>query len=245
MNSTIDWCEPNYAVTPYVAEFWNSISSLWMVFLGLYGAYKHKNLFNVIPCQIYSMFFLLTLVGVGSAVFHAHLTFGTQLLDELPMLLMVFNANLIIRQRFGLIPGSWRDLRYSLPCYAVGITLYVLTRIYWIFVVMFLGGVLELIYLKQLCRHSSLSRRLTNVFLGSAGIAGMFWVADHLLCMTMGHLLLHAVWHLIAGFATYVGCLSLVELCVFNGSLQLQGTLVESFVPHLQYKYLRHAPEGV
>ena len=29
--SEIDWCETNYAVTPHVAEFWNTLSSLPML----------------------------------------------------------------------------------------------------------------------------------------------------------------------------------------------------------------------
>lgn len=28
--ATMDWCEDNYGVSPYVAEFWNMVSSLFI-----------------------------------------------------------------------------------------------------------------------------------------------------------------------------------------------------------------------
>jgi dihydroceramidase len=39
--STVDWCETNYEVTHYLAEFANSISSFSMVLAGLLGIYLH------------------------------------------------------------------------------------------------------------------------------------------------------------------------------------------------------------
>ena len=35
--ASIDWCEQNYAITPFVAEFWNTLSSLAMVIAGVVG----------------------------------------------------------------------------------------------------------------------------------------------------------------------------------------------------------------
>eukprot|EP00665_Eupelagonemidae_sp_cell47_P001250 gene1250-4664_t len=63
--STIDWCEGNYEVTRYVAEWWNAASSL---LISLCGAAA------------------VVVVGLGSTAFHATLLFPMQLLDELPMI---------------------------------------------------------------------------------------------------------------------------------------------------------------
>ncbi|KAL4696909.1 hypothetical protein H8959_002607 [Pygathrix nigripes] len=36
--STLDWCEENYSVTWYIAEFWNTVSNLIMIIPPMFGA---------------------------------------------------------------------------------------------------------------------------------------------------------------------------------------------------------------
>src|SRR5271165_4784436 len=109
--STVDWCEVNYAVTPYVCEFFNTLSSLAMVAAGVLGVVLHRRVFDR---WTLSAFGLLGLVGVGSVAFHGTLRFELQMLDELPMLYLVaLVAYLILEPRF----GGW--LPASLLAYAV------------------------------------------------------------------------------------------------------------------------------
>ena len=82
--ATIDWCEQNYAVTPFIAEFWNTLSSLTMVVAGLIGLSTRR-----FSREIRLAFALLVLVGLGSIAFHGTLRFELQMLDELPMLYLV------------------------------------------------------------------------------------------------------------------------------------------------------------
>ncbi|KAG0370118.1 alkaline phytoceramidase family protein [Gamsiella multidivaricata] len=80
--ASVDWCENNYVVSYYVAEFWNTVSSLFIVLLGELGLYlcpTKERRFKV-------AFRTISIVGIGSTLFHGTLRHKMQLLDELPMI---------------------------------------------------------------------------------------------------------------------------------------------------------------
>eukprot|EP00478_Filoreta_tenera_P006172 GABV01007820.1.p1 GENE.GABV01007820.1~~GABV01007820.1.p1 ORF type:complete len:118 (+),score=23.52 GABV01007820.1:58-411(+) len=43
VDSNVNWCEQDYAVSFYIAEFWNTLSSLPMVYFGILGYIVAKN----------------------------------------------------------------------------------------------------------------------------------------------------------------------------------------------------------
>ncbi|KAG8785091.1 hypothetical protein FRC12_017989 [Ceratobasidium sp. 428] len=97
--ATIDWCEDNYTHSHYVAEWYNTISNIPFVLLGIYGAYSAL---RTIPGSKplphggrYAATNLgVTAIGIGSFIFHATLKWHAQvLLDELPM---IFVASLML-----------------------------------------------------------------------------------------------------------------------------------------------------
>ena len=84
VTSNYNWCEADYAVSRYVAEFFNTISSIPTFTVGLYfllKARKHKYGFRFSLAGA-----MLALVGIGSVSFHGTLTRAGQILDEVPML---------------------------------------------------------------------------------------------------------------------------------------------------------------
>ncbi|RWS25871.1 alkaline ceramidase 3-like isoform X2 [Leptotrombidium deliense] len=81
--STIDWCEKNYDTTFYIAEFWNTISSMSMVIPAAFSLFH--SLKKQEDNRISISFALLILVGIGTSMFHITLKYEMQLLDELPM----------------------------------------------------------------------------------------------------------------------------------------------------------------
>ena len=62
--SNIDWCEANYAISPYVAEFWNAMSSVPMTLVAFYGLYMARRHMRFEP-RWGMAWFLLGIVGVG------------------------------------------------------------------------------------------------------------------------------------------------------------------------------------
>ena len=104
VTATIDWCEHNYEVTYYIAEFWNTLSNLVMILLPVYSIYwsykqkksrKYKSYRmsnSVLACSVGIIF-----VGMGSWMFHMTLLYSMQLFDELPMIYsfsLIFYAQL-------------------------------------------------------------------------------------------------------------------------------------------------------
>ncbi|XP_018586995.1 alkaline ceramidase 3-like [Scleropages formosus] len=82
--STLDWCEENYFVSVFVAEFWNTVSNLLMILPPIYGAIRTSR--DGLETRYVFAFLGLAAVGVGSWSFHMTLQYEMQLLDELPMI---------------------------------------------------------------------------------------------------------------------------------------------------------------
>ncbi|KAG0047981.1 Alkaline ceramidase 3 [Gryganskiella cystojenkinii] len=128
--SSIDWCEDNYVISYYIAEFFNSLSSFAMIILGEAACYnvglleaamaksyptKTTNLFR------YKLAFrTITVVGIGSILFHGTLLHHMQMLDEVPMLYSVIVLFFcLIESRFGPQP-AW--FPYLLTLHGVVVT---------------------------------------------------------------------------------------------------------------------------
>ncbi|XP_022103279.1 alkaline ceramidase 3-like [Acanthaster planci] len=82
--STLDWCEENYVVTPYIAEFWNTVSNVAMIIPPIMSM-VYLSFCNVEQRFYWACFAFLS-VGLGSWCFHMTLLYEMQLLDELPMI---------------------------------------------------------------------------------------------------------------------------------------------------------------
>lgn len=216
VTSSVDWCEPNYARSHFVAELFNTLSSLAMVLAGLSGFWLHR---RSLERRFLLAFLLLALVGVGSFAFHATLRFELQMLDELPM---VYTALVLV---YALLENEPRP-KYGarLPCalfgYAVVATyLCAFTRgraQFFAFQLSF--GAIEVFALYRVYRLYRLStspvvRRLFRAGASLYVLAVLSWFVDLRACHFSSVTLpsaglpnpqLHAVWHVLVSAGLYL-----------------------------------------
>lgn len=213
--ANVDWCEPNYVVTPYVAEWWNTLSSLPMVALGVYGLWRWTRLAGGLRRHAW-LFAGLAMVGMGSTAFHGTLLRPAQALDELPMVYlgMVGAWALALRAAPREAGGG---LAAAMVAYAVGftVTYFVAEASFLVFI-----GSYGLLVAYAALRSSWLTwgrpapgllqRLLAVSWLGFVGTLGLCWLPEHVF-LPCDHPLqvlpLHALWHLGAGAGTYAWCL--------------------------------------
>uniref|UniRef100_A0A7S3PPY8 Alkaline ceramidase n=1 Tax=Aplanochytrium stocchinoi TaxID=215587 RepID=A0A7S3PPY8_9STRA len=214
ITGTLDWCEENYLVTLYVAEWWNTLSNMGMVFLSILGVYLAAR--EKFPLSIKLMYLALLGVGIGSAVFHGTLQWYGQLLDELPMLwgnsILFFNSHHKERRDNNFISCVLFSVVYG-----VGVTAIYLYNHNAVFFETSYGlGVAFLIYTCTLYLkkydHPEL-RILVTRALAYYGFAFFVWNIDNNFCGTLRSLRyenplapvfqFHAHWHWFAGFGTY------------------------------------------
>jgi dihydroceramidase len=214
--STVDWCEANYAVTPLVCEFFNTLSSVAMIIAASLGVFLHRRVFDR---WMLAAFGCLGVVGLGSVAFHGTLKFEFQLLDELPMLYLVTMMVYLLLEpgptaRFG------RWLPVALLAYACLATLSdAFTRgRFQFFAFQFSFGLLELfclvrVGLLSLERANRSVRQLyrVGVALYLGGI--LLWLADLRLCSWLSVTLpaagianpqFHAWWHVLVSAGFYL-----------------------------------------
>lgn len=85
--SSIDFCEPDYFLSHYVAEPFNVLSSFFIAMLGLCGLlYSNPTQEGMFSVQ----FGVIVSIGLGSVLLHSTLQAFPQSLDEVPM--MWFNV---------------------------------------------------------------------------------------------------------------------------------------------------------
>lgn len=69
--STLNWCEEDYNITPYIAEFINTTSNLMFIALGVMGV---RDCLRYGHGSVYVLSYLgYIVVGLGSMAFHATL----------------------------------------------------------------------------------------------------------------------------------------------------------------------------
>eukprot|EP01133_Synstelium_polycarpum_P006599 gene6599-7663_t len=228
-DSPIDWCENNYEVSPFICEFYNTLSSLIISFFALYGIYilvnghqasitKHIGIRNKVGLA----FSALSTVGVGSAFYHATLLYKNQLFDEFPMIISIslMTYCLLTINKVNKCDATWyRFFRFLLP-YAL--TLYFLGVACTIFIIRNVPTILQVSFgflvVSLMLQSSNICLRIPEpirqsnpkklLVMGATSMATAYigWLIERKLCRD-GYVVpgvqLHAIWHVLSGLGAY------------------------------------------
>mmetsp|Transcript_56429 Transcript_56429/g.132974 ORF Transcript_56429/g.132974 Transcript_56429/m.132974 type:complete len:255 (-) Transcript_56429:12-776(-) len=210
VTSSIEWCEDNYEVSPWIAEFWNTMSSLLFVFGGLIGLWSSSR--GSFEWRFVATFVGIVVVGIGSALFHATLLHASQQLDETPMVWTMLCWGYVLFE-----PDLGAHLRpYFGPVLAVYAVVF--SVVHWFgrfttafqvhFIVLVLGCIPRVWRYSTQC-HDSVASKVFQVYMQTYLIGSACWLTDLHLCHTMKNLPVnpqgHAWWHLFMAINSYLG----------------------------------------
>lgn len=201
--SPVDWCEPNYVRSAYVAEWWNTLSSLAIVGFGLHGWWRAKR-----PRFAFG-YVLLAIVGLGSAAFHGTLLKLAQASDELPMILTGLVFAYILARRNDAPAKPW--FVAALVGYgAIVLVAYFTLTGYFVFFLWAYAAILTWLSIGtwRASRESQTARRYFWMSVGAyLGGFALLWIPEHLL-LACSHPLqsvqLHALFHVTSSFGSYM-----------------------------------------
>ncbi|CAH0518908.1 unnamed protein product [Peronospora belbahrii] len=212
--STIDWCESNYTYNYYIAEFWNTVSNLLFVLLGLYGLYRSIKM-GFEP-RFHLQFIGVMVTGFGSAMFHGTLQHVYQQCDETPMVWSILAwIYTVYNNEIEQIPIKNANNYVIVFLTTIGVMFTAVHAIYrFTTVFQLFFGILASLACARLCmyytevtdpRAKAVARSyvMTNLF------GFVFWFMDYHYCHIMHGLPVnpqgHAWWHIFMGISSYYG----------------------------------------
>lgn len=219
--STIDWCEDNYEISYYVAEFWNTISNLAMIVPACYGIWSVRK--EALETRFYIIHSLFLLVGIGSSLFHMTLQHSMQVLDEVPMIwgscYMVYTMHMVSCE-----PGEVSlSMAIFMMTYSITfLVVYLTVPFPLIFQAMYgtlvFGLIFQAVFKLRVLRNPAASKLYLASFLFY--LTGfILWNLDNHICPTLQAVRarlppfltplvqLHMWWHLLAGYGSYLNIL--------------------------------------
>ncbi|XP_052207472.1 alkaline ceramidase-like [Diospyros lotus] len=206
VTSTTDWCEQNYARSPYIAEFYNTISNapgILLAFIGLVIALRQRFEKRFSVLHISNM-----ILAIGSMLFHATLHRVQQQCDETPMvwemllyIYILYSPDWHYRSTmptFLFIYGAAFAIVHSKIRFEIGFKVH--------YVVLCLICIPRM-YKYYIYTEDQSAKKLAKLYLITLLLASICWLCDRLCCKEMYNWNFnpqgHALWHIFLGFNAY------------------------------------------
>lgn len=206
VTSTIECCEKNYSHSPYVAEFYNTISNFPTILLALFG------LINALRQRFEKRFTVLHLsnmaLAFGSILYHATLHSVQQQSDETPMvweillyMYILYSPDWHYRSTmpiFLFLYGAFFAVVHAIVNFGIGFKVHYL--------------ILCLLCIPRMNKYyiytqDASAKRLAKLYLAALVLGGLCWIGDRFFCEEISHwpinLQGHAMWHIFIALSSY------------------------------------------
>nr|GMD29570.1 alkaline ceramidase 3-like [Ipomoea batatas] len=201
-----EWCEPNYVYSPYIAEFFNTISIVPCILLALIG------LVNALRQRFEKRFSVLhisnMILAIGSMVYHATLQRMQQQGDETPMvwemllyLYILYSPDWHYRSTmptFLFIYGAVFAIVHSQVRFAIGFKLH-----YALLCLLCVPRA----YKYYIHTEDRLAKRLAKLYVATLMVGSACCLFERLFCKDISTWSFnpqgHALWHVMMGFNSY------------------------------------------
>lgn len=194
---SVYFCEDKYKVSDYVAEYYNTLSAISYILVGLL-------LYNT---KLKEIALSTIMLGVGTGILHCTLRYYGQWLDELSMLTLSFF--LIKRLR----KYEFKKKTSTLFLFIIVFAYFVFINYFFMFFIIFSG--LQ-VYIYNLSRTAKLfknkwKRRLIKLYSFIFIISSICWLLDQLMCNYVKNYNLHAIWHIGTSLSLLCGSVTLLD----------------------------------
>jgi len=193
---SVSFCENKYVVSNYIAEYYNTMSALSYVIVGLlFYKTRLKKLSKII-----------ILLGIGTALLHSTLRFYGQWLDEISMLILSFYIIKELREmRFGITTSELYLILLIFP--------YFLFARYFSYFFIVFSSLQVYTYVISRKNYDECSREvyyLVKAYSIVLVLSSICWLCDQLFCDYVKDYQLHAVWHVGTALALLIGLWALI-----------------------------------
>ncbi|XP_071950093.1 alkaline ceramidase 3-like [Antedon mediterranea] len=219
-----DWCEQNYETTLYVAEFWNTISNLFIFIPGFLGLFH--SIRNGTELRFVVGYLAILTVGIGSCFFHMTLSLTGQLFDQLPMIwaITVYMFCLIETQSSRQKQNIFLSLVLLVGSVIVTVVTVVSPTPFLFRTAFFINLLIVVVLSIYYARNYRCNKSYLLLSLMFFVLAGLCWVVDRFACSELREvrgslpqfiqpaLQLHAWWHVFSGLGTAFHAIFIYDL---------------------------------